>query len=105
MTRSVWSIIHDNTYGSVLACGLDFTRKIHEHSKFRKWLFRLICGKYAYREYELMVLNLDLGEFYPYFPYELDDCSYHKENMKDIMEDMFRKRAEMIKEYEEKKDD
>ena len=66
------------TYVVYQAWSLDMLRKLYEHSKFRKWIIRLILGKYAFRELmglrdQLIKDGYDLS-----FGYGLEDCDYNK---------------------------
>ena len=74
----------------MLMCAVDFCRALNERSWFYKWLFRLAVGKYAYREYELLFENLKRESHMPDRSYELEEMSYHKKSM-----------AEIIKEWDE----
>ena len=65
-------------------CALDFCRALNERSWLAKILFRLAVGKYAYREYELMEAHLNF-EHDTHFEYGLEDASYHKKTMLEIM--------------------
>ena len=75
----------DNSpYASVFMTALDFMRKIHEHSKIRQFLFKIICGKYAYREYEIMSLMFEFSGHSLDFGYGLENCEYHKKSISEI---------------------
>lgn len=71
-------------WGSIAMCALDFCRALRERGKLRNWIFKLLVGKYAYREYELLLLNLQYSGFYPEFDYGLEDCEYHKKTIQQI---------------------
>jgi hypothetical protein len=62
------------------AWSVDLTRKLFEMNKLRKWLFRIIIGRYAWREFCGMVEMF--GEDSPLFGYGLEGCNYHKEKVK-----------------------
>ena len=70
--HEAFHILWEGTYPAVTMCTLDFIRKINEHSRLRKFLFKLICGKYAYREYELAEINLEVAYYYPDMGYGLE---------------------------------
>jgi len=74
----------------MIMSALDFCRAINERGRLWKLLFRLAAGKFAYREYELLILNLSVGGNDPYFEYGCKECSYHKKPMQKITEDMMR---------------
>jgi len=60
---------------------LDFARKIFEMSFVRRWLFRLICGRYAFREFMGLCKALEQGGRSMYFGYGLEDVDYHKDKI------------------------
>ena len=67
----------------MVMCALDFCRALNERSWLAKILFRLAVGKYAYREYELMEMNINC-EYDTHFEYGLEDASYHKKTIEQI---------------------
>lgn len=75
----------DDVY-SIYACAIDFARALYERNNLWKWLFRIAVGKYAYREYELLVLNMKITGLGDDIGYGLENCSYHKKSMKEIEE-------------------
>jgi hypothetical protein len=69
--------------GIMVMCALDFCRALNERGWPAKILFRLAVGKYAYREYELMEMNINC-EYDTHFEYGLEDASYHKKTIEQI---------------------
>ena len=65
----------------VFPWALDFTRKIYEFGKFRRLLFRLIVGKYAFREFIGMATRCEQTNGGVWFGYGLEKCDYHKEKV------------------------
>ena len=73
------------TYASALGWGMDMCRAMMHFSKFRKYLLKLIMGKYAFREliglrdcieqYGYTCSNPDIG-------YCLENMEYHKDKVK-----------------------
>jgi hypothetical protein len=63
---------------AAFSCALDFCRALNERHSFFRWLFRVAVGKYAYREYQLLINNLLLDGFDPRWEYGCEECSYHK---------------------------
>lgn len=58
----------------------DMLKKLYEHSKLRRWLIRLLLGRYAFRELMGMRDQLEkdgLGDLL-YTGYGLEDCEYNK---------------------------
>ena len=100
-----WADLHNGVQIVIYACELDFIKKIKEHSKFRQFLFQLVCGRYAYREYELMCLNYELEGTDLSLGYGLEDCEYHKKSIKTIRNEYFRNRDATIKQYKEDEND
>jgi hypothetical protein len=72
---------YDSSFSWTLyAWSVDFTRKLFEMGKVRKWLFRLLIGRYAWSEFCGMVHmfgNDSVG-----IGYGLENCEYHKEQVK-----------------------
>ena len=56
---------------------LDFVRALNERPLWAKLLFRLIVGKYAYREFLFVVKNMRDSGYSPFYDYSLEDISYH----------------------------
>lgn len=71
----------------MIMCALDFCRALNKRNWLAKLLFRLAVGKYAYREYELLKLNLKRDGHNPEYDYGLEDMDYHKETMKQIIDE------------------
>lgn len=76
----------DEVY-AVYGCAIDFARALYERNRFWKWLFKFAVGRYAYREYELLVWNMEMGGLGDDIGYGLEDASYHKKSMKAIRKD------------------
>lgn len=69
----------------MIMCALDFCRALNERGWIARLLFRFAVGKYAFREYELLVINLELrGGYDTKFDYGLEDCKYHKKTIRQI---------------------
>jgi hypothetical protein len=64
------------TYWRLYAWSIDLVRKLYEMGRIRKWLFRLIIGRYAWTEYVGLIETL--GERECLFGYGLEGCEYHK---------------------------
>lgn len=71
----------------MIMSALDFCRALNERNKFFKYLFKLIVGKYAYKEYELLKWNLKKVGYDPELEYGLEKSSYHKKSIKQIVEE------------------
>ena len=69
----------------MMMCALDFCRALNERGWLAKLLFRLAVGRYAYREYELMYMNIKFEGYSPELEYGLQDMDYHKKTMKEII--------------------
>ena len=71
------------TYADCAYWGLDMLRKIVEFSRFRKWLIRVLLGRYAYRE--MIGLRDALVEKHGLFIepgwYGIESCEYHKDKI------------------------
>lgn len=59
-------------------CALDFVRKMNEHSQIRRWLFRLVIGRYAWREYRLLEVNLIKSGWRTDFRYSCEGTDYNQ---------------------------
>ena len=71
-------------YGSIAMCAIDFIRALRQRGKIIFWVFRIIVGKYAYREFELLSMFLEIGGANPTFDYGLEDMDYHKKSMEEL---------------------
>lgn len=68
-------------YTAALAWGMDMCRAMNRFGKFRKWLLKLVMGRYAYRE---LIGLRDCIEKYGYstdWDYGLEDMKYHKDKV------------------------
>lgn len=64
-------------YSRVFAWAIDFCRAMNERPRIIRLLFRLVCGRYAYREFIGMQDELARQGFYPWLPYDgIRDCAY-----------------------------
>lgn len=66
-------------YSKIAMCALDFVRALNERPWVLKVLCRLFFGRYAYREFTLIVENLHLEGLDPLSDYGCEGCSYHDE--------------------------
>lgn len=60
--------------------GLDFCRALKQRPLWARLLFRLACGKYAYREFIGMQDCFIRDSFDPFYEYGLENVSYHKDS-------------------------
>jgi hypothetical protein len=75
----------DMPYGSVWMCAEDFSRALYERGRFLCWIFKLVVGKYAYREYEMMIAMIEISTgLKPDIGYGLEECNYHKRTMEEL---------------------
>lgn len=88
-TRLVDSVEIDlpiETYVDCAFWGLDMLRKIVEFSRFRKWIIRILLGRYAYRE--MIGLRDSLVNKHGLFVepgwYGIEGCEYHKDKVKPL---------------------
>ena len=65
-------------YARITMCALDFIRALHERPRILQWIFHVIVGKYAWREFRLMNVNLELDGFNPEFDYDIQETDYNK---------------------------
>ena len=70
----------DDFSWKLYAWSVDMTRKLFEMGRIRKWLFRLIIGRYAWREFCGMAQMF--GSDSVKFGYGLEGCDYHKQKVK-----------------------
>lgn len=70
-----------NTFVVTAWWALDFSRAIYNMNWLRRILFRIIIGKYAYREFVGIMQTLHSGKYDPRYPYELEDTDYNKEEL------------------------
>jgi hypothetical protein len=61
---------------TISAWSTDFVRALGERPKIMKWLFKLVIGRYAWREFAGMYKAIP----YPEFGYDLKNNEYHKEH-------------------------
>ena len=57
----------------------DFVSALKERPLVMRLLFRLVAGRYAYREFLGLVKELSGTGYYPGLDYELKDMDYHNE--------------------------
>ena len=70
---------------SVYMCALDFILALNERGRFLNWLFRLVVGRYAYREYEIMRAILEFDGYKTDLEYGLEGCEYHKLSSSEVL--------------------
>lgn len=70
-----------NTFAVTAWWALDFSRAIYNMNWPRRILFRIIIGKYAYREFAGIMQALHSGQYDPRYTYELEDTDYNKEEL------------------------
>jgi len=70
-----------NTFAVTAWWALDFSRAIYNMNWLRRILFRIIIGKYAYREFAGIMQTLHSGQYDPRYTYELEDTDYNKEEL------------------------
>ncbi len=69
----------ETDWATTFAWALDFVRAMRERPLWAKILFRIVQGRYAYREFYGIVKALKEGGFSPYSEYELEHMNYHKD--------------------------
>ena len=68
-------------YAAVVFWALDFLRAARERGRFRRWLLKVILGRYAFREMMGMRQALaDMG-YDPDWEYGIEGCEYHQERI------------------------
>lgn len=67
----------DVHWGRVYAWAVDFIRALSERPWWARILFRMVVGKYAYREFIGLMDSLARDGFSPYFYYGLKKQEYH----------------------------
>ena len=60
---------------------LDFCRAVRQRPWWARWLYRLVVGRYAYREFIGMQDALARESFNPYFDYSCENVSYHADEV------------------------
>lgn len=70
-----------NTFVVTAWWALDFSRAIYNMNWLRRILFRIVIGKYAYREFAGIMQTLHSGKYDPGYPYELENVDYNKEKL------------------------
>jgi hypothetical protein len=73
-------------YDVVFGWAIDFVRALMERNKLLRLLFRLIVGKYAYREFIGMIEEMNKGHYFN-IGYCLEGQEYHKDKKKWDFED------------------
>ncbi len=71
-----------DTHAAVLGWGMDLCRAIHEFSRLRKWLLRLVLGRYAYRELVGLRDAIEEDGYPTDYGYELQGMGYHKDRVR-----------------------
>ena len=64
-----------------MAWALDFARAVRERPRWARILFRIVVGRYAYREFIGLQDALIAEGYSPYFGYSLERQDYHKERV------------------------
>lgn len=72
----------DHNSISILVWALDLVRAIQDFSPIRKWLLKLVLGKYAYRELVGLRDALEADGLNTRIGYDLENCNYHKEKVR-----------------------
>ena len=70
-----------DTHMDTFAWGLDMLRKINEFGRFRKWLLRVILGRYAYRELIGLRDSIEKEGYHTKWEYGIERCDYHKDKI------------------------
>lgn len=71
-----------NQSGATTAWAQDFNYALNDRPWICKWLFRLIVGKYAWREFKGMVQCIAMsGGWVQNIGYSLRDMDYHKDDL------------------------
>jgi len=71
----------DGRVYSIAAWALDFIRALRERPLWARVLFRLVCGRCAYREFIGLMDDLERADLLPYFPYGLETISYQSDSI------------------------
>lgn len=71
-------------YGHVYMCALDFCRALRERGKLLNWLFKIIIGRYAYKEYVIMRTVINHDGYNTNFEYDCESCDYQNKSIKQI---------------------
>jgi len=67
-------------YDGIMMSSQDFIRAMAARPWWARVLFRLVCGRYAYSEFLMMIANWKWSGIRPFEPeYGLHDCEYHNE--------------------------
>ena len=73
---------HDE-YGAIISWAEDFYYALEERPKIFRWLFKIIIGKYAWREFlgliECMLIGGHIMLYYA--GYGLEEQDYHKDKI------------------------
>lgn len=67
----------------IVAWALDFERALRQRPLWARLLFRLIAGRYAYREFIGLQDSLAKEGWTPYMDYGLEHVSYHGSSVPD----------------------
>ncbi len=67
-------------FWSMYGWAIDFCRGVYGMNKLQKFIFRVILGRYVWREFVGLVQLLD--EHDCTFEYGLESCDYHKDGAK-----------------------
>lgn len=71
-----------NTHAVVMMWAMDMLRAIQQQSKFRRWLLRMVLGRYAYREMVGLRDAIDAEGYDTHFEYSLEDMDYHQDKVR-----------------------
>jgi hypothetical protein len=66
-------------YIIISAWASDFVRAMQNKPRIIKLIFRIIMGRYAYREFIGLMDDMTRAGLFPYFDYSLENCKYHKD--------------------------
>jgi len=65
----------------IAAWAIDFIRAMQNKPIILKIMFRVILGKYAYREFIGLMDASSMAGYTPFWNYELERCNYHQDRI------------------------
>ena len=68
-------------WATTFGWALDFCRAVRERPWWARWLFRIVLGKYAYREFIGIQDALMRESFNPYYEYECRNVEYQSDKV------------------------
>lgn len=66
-------------WAAAFGWGLDFCRAVRERPLWARLLFRVVLGRYAYREFLGLQNHIAREGFDPYMDYGLENADYHND--------------------------